>query len=160
MNPSIKELQETKLIGQKAEMTFGNNQSLGLWKEFMRRRAEIKNAADSNVYAVDVYEGTRFFQNFDPPARFEKWAAIKVDSFDSIPQGMERLILPGGTYAVFEYKGKASEIDKTYQYIFGIWLPNSNYELDDRPHFALMGEKYKGEDSSSEEELWVPVVGN
>jgi AraC family transcriptional regulator len=29
--------------------------------------------------------------------------------------------------------------------------------MDGRPYFALMGEKYKGEQPDSEEEFWVPV---
>ena len=57
----------------------------------------------------------------------------------------------------FLHRGPASEGMKTYQYIFQTWLPVSGYRLDDRPHFAVMGEKYKKEDPDSEEEIWVPV---
>ena len=38
--------------------------------------------------------------------------------------------------------------------------PKSKYELDKRPHFALMGEEYKNEDPDSEEELWFPIKIN
>ncbi|RYE38364.1 MAG: GyrI-like domain-containing protein, partial [Sphingobacteriales bacterium] len=41
--------------------------------------------------------------------------------------------------------------------IFTEWLPNSAYELDDRPHFELLGSKYKNDDAESEEEIFVPV---
>jgi AraC family transcriptional regulator len=37
------------------------------------------------------------------------------------------------------------------------WLPDSGFELDNRPHFAVMGEKYKRDDDASEEEIWIPV---
>ena len=70
---------------------------------------------------------------------------------------MVTIKIPEGLYAVFLYKGKASEAPKTYQYIFGNWIPNSDHTLDDRPHFALMGKKYKNEDPNSEEELWIPI---
>jgi AraC family transcriptional regulator len=36
-------------------------------------------------------------------------------------------------------------------------LPNSAYELDDREHFELLGEKYKNNDPNSEEEIWIPI---
>jgi AraC family transcriptional regulator len=36
-------------------------------------------------------------------------------------------------------------------------LPASGYELDDRPHFEILGERYKNNDPDSEEELWFPV---
>jgi AraC family transcriptional regulator len=29
--------------------------------------------------------------------------------------------------------------------------------MDDRPYFALMGDKYKGEVLDSEEEFWIPI---
>ncbi len=77
---------------------------------------------------------------------------------------METLILPGGLYAVFLYKGPAGAGSKLYQYIFETWLANSEFLLDNRPHFALMGGKYKNEDPNSEEEIWIPIkpktIGN
>lgn len=93
----------------------------------------------------------------DPGKEFEKWAGVKVHGFENIPNDMHELVIPKGEYAVFNYKGKPSEAHRTYQYIYGNWIPNSYYVLDDRPHFALMGEKYKGERPDSEEELWIPV---
>jgi AraC family transcriptional regulator len=41
--------------------------------------------------------------------------------------------------------------------MFREWLPASGYELDDRPHFEILGERYKNNDPDSEEELWFPV---
>jgi len=29
--------------------------------------------------------------------------------------------------------------------------------LDNRPHFEVLGEKYKNGDPESEEEIWIPV---
>ena len=70
---------------------------------------------------------------------------------------MDTLILPGGLYAVFVHKGPASEGLRTYEYIFGKWLPASDFLLDDRPHFALIGKRYKHKDPNSEEEIWIPI---
>lgn len=44
-----------------------------------------------------------------------------------------------------------------FQYIFGTWLPASGYYLDNRPHFEILGHKYKNNDPDSEEEIWIPV---
>ena len=70
---------------------------------------------------------------------------------------METYILPGGLYAVFLHKGAATTGPKTFQYIFGTWLPESDYSLDIRPHFEILGEKYKNDDPDSEEEIWIPI---
>ena len=36
-------------------------------------------------------------------------------------------------------------------------MPASEYILDKRPHFEILGEKYKNDDPASEEEVWIPV---
>lgn len=157
MEPEIEQIKEIKLIGNKRKMSFANNKTRALWQDFMPRRREITDSMSSDLYSVEIYEDPMFFKNFDPAREFEKWAAVKVRGFDNLPDGLETLIIPVGKYAVFHYKGKPSEAQRTYQYIYGQWIPNSEYELDDRPHFALMGEKYKGDDPESEEELWIPI---
>ena len=69
---------------------------------------------------------------------------------------MESLTLPSGLYAVFHYKGLSSD-PSIFQYIFATWLPQSDYILDDRPHFEVLGEKYKNDDPDSEEDIYIPV---
>jgi AraC family transcriptional regulator len=157
MEPRIEESNEKKLIGKKIGMSFGNNKTLELWKSFSPRKKEITNAVNSNLFAVHVYNDTKFFVNFNPLKEFDSWAAIEVSDFDTIPKDLENLVITKGKYAVFQYKGKPSEAQATFQYIYGKWLPDSVYEMDNRPYFALMGDKYKGEDYESEEEFWVPI---
>jgi AraC family transcriptional regulator len=71
---------------------------------------------------------------------------------------MSILTIPAGTYAVFKHKGIASDFFRTSQEIFGTWLPNSNYILEDRPHFEIMDNNYKGpNDSESEEDVYIPI---
>jgi AraC family transcriptional regulator len=88
---------------------------------------------------------------------FDKWAAVEVPDFNMVPGNMDTITLPGGLYAVFSYKGPASAVSKLYQYIFQDWLPEAAFLLDNRPHFALMGAKYKAEGLNSEEEIWIPI---
>jgi AraC family transcriptional regulator len=156
MQPRIETLKEKKLVGKSIRMSLANNKTFELWGGFMPIRKEIKNNIGSALYSVEVYD-SEHFNNFNPQREFEKWASLEVTDHNSIPQGLEALTLPTGLYAVFIHRGPASEGPKTYTYIFQTWLPGSEYVLDDRPHFALMGEKYKNEDPSSEEELWIPI---
>jgi AraC family transcriptional regulator len=156
MQPKIEVLKEKRLMGKRIQMSFSDNKTFELWQSFMPRRKEIANNIGLELYSVEIYQ-PHFFDNFDPTAIFEKWATIEVKDFSAIPAGLEQLLVPSGLYAVFIHKGPASDGPKTYQYIFGTWLPNSGFLLDNRPHFALMGEKYKNNDPSSEEELWIPI---
>ncbi len=156
MKPGIENLKEKKFVGKRIKMSFSNNKTFELWNSFMPQRKEISNNIGKELYSIEIYKPA-FFDNFDPDSTFEKWAAIEVTDFKSIPAGMEQLTTPKGLYAIFVHKGPASDGPKTYQFIFQTWLPASGYVLDNRPHFAVMGEKYKQDDPASEEKLWIPV---
>jgi AraC family transcriptional regulator len=157
MQPRIESLSEKKLTGLHCTMSLVNNKTFELWNNFMKRRKEIENNLSADLISMQVYDASYSFQFFNPTATFEKWATTEVADFNSIPDGMQTFILSGGLYAVFIHKGDASTAAKTFQYIFGAWLPNSQYTLDFRPHFELLGEKYKNNDPSSEEEIWIPI---
>ncbi len=123
----------------------------------MPKRKEIQNNISTDLISMQVYDSTYSFDNFDINAYFEKWAVVEVADFESFPNGMKSFVLEGGLYAVFDYKGNGSDAAQTFQYIFQTWLPNSNYKLDNRPHFELLGAKYKNNDPNSEEEIWIPI---
>ncbi len=155
LQPRIETLQEKKLIGKHLIMSFADNKTGELWRSFMPQRKAITNAIGTDLYSMQLYSPD-FFKQFNPHATFEKWAVVEVSDFNSIPDGMEAFTLVGGLYVVFLHKGSNTDTS-TFQYIFSTWLPNSEYLLDDRPHFELLGEKYKNGDPDSEEEFWVPL---
>ena len=156
LNPRFEILNEKKFVGKSLKMSFADNKTFELWREFMPRRNEIKNNIGDELFSIEVYpEG--FFKNFDPTSLFEKQAAVEVTDFENIPDAMKSLTSPKGLYAVFVYKEKSSIAAKFYQNIFQNWLPNSEFSLDARPHFAVMGEKYKNDSDDSEEEIFIPV---
>jgi AraC family transcriptional regulator len=156
MIPRIETLKEKLLIGKKIVMSFTDNKTPELWKSFMPRRKEIENSISLELFSIEVYK-PNYFDSFNPNTEFEKWAAVEVTDWKTIPKNMDIIKFPAGLYAVFVHKGPDSDAPKTYGYIFTAWLPHSEYLLDDRPHFALMGEKYKYEDINSEEEIWIPI---
>jgi len=157
MEPRIETLNQKTLVGKRMTMSFSNNKTFELWKSFMPHKKEIQNVVGTDLFSVEIYNDTNFFKNFNPNKEFEKWAAVEISELKNIPDEMEPITIPKGLYAVFSHKGPASEGPKTYQYIFGTWLPNSKYVLDNRPHLAIMGEKYKNNSPDSEEELWIPI---
>ena len=156
MLPRLETLSEKKLVGIRLDMSFDNNKTRDLWQSFMPRRKEIKNHLNKDFYSIEIYK-PHFFDQYNPDTEFQKWAAIEVTDFDQVPNEMNTIVLPSGLYVVFLHKGPASDGPITYQYIFGTWIPNSEFEIDNRPHFALMGQKYKHDDPDSEEEIWIPV---
>jgi AraC family transcriptional regulator len=155
-NPEIKFLSEKKLVGNRLKMSLAENKTHELWRGFMPRRKEIKNNVSAELFSMQVYDASFDFKKFDPLIPFEKWAAVEVTDFNSIPPGMEKYTLSGGRYAVFIHKGSSTDLS-TFQFIFGSWLPASGFDLDHREHFELLGDKYKNNQPDSEEEIWIPI---
>lgn len=151
----IGNLKQKKLVGIRLTMSIADNRTGELWKSFITRRREITNNLTNDLISMQVYKPTHF-ADFSPTNEFEKWAVVEVTDFESVPNDMETFTLTGGLYAVFDYKGSSTD-SSIFQYIFKTWLPNSNYMLDDRPHFEVLGEKYKNADPNSEEEIWIPI---
>jgi len=155
MTPRIENLSDKKLIGKRLTMSLANNKTGELWQNFMPKRREITNNVSNVLISMQVYKPTHF-ADFKPTNEFEKWATVEVTNFESVPTEMETFSLAGGLYVVFDYKGSSND-PSIFQYIFGTWLPSSEYLLDDRPHFEVLGDKYKNNDPNSEEEIWIPI---
>lgn len=155
LQPRIIELQPKTLAGKQVRMNLVQIQTGKLWQSFMQQRKHLA-AANEQLYSLQVYSAD-YFTAFNPANDFTKWALAEVNDTAPLPEGFEYVHLPGGLYAVFDHKGRSPEI---FQRIFTEWLPQSGYELDHRPHFELLGEKYKNNSDESEEEIWIPVKRN
>ncbi|MEM9678809.1 MAG: GyrI-like domain-containing protein [Bacteroidota bacterium] len=155
LQPRIVELQEKNLIGVSVTMSVTHNLTGQLWGSFMPRRSEITHRANTDFMSMQIYDEA-YFKGFSPTREFTKWAAVEVSNNTIIPKGMSTMTIPSGLYAVFDYKGMSGN-PAIFQYIFSEWLPQSEYQLDHRPHFEVLGEKYKNNDPNSEEEIWIPI---
>jgi AraC family transcriptional regulator len=153
----IEYLSPKNLVGLHTKMSLSDNKTAVLWQKFMVRRKEIIGSLSNDLFSMQVYDKTKDFKKFDQNTVFEKWAAIEVNVSNQAPDGFEDYSLHGGMYAVFIYKGLPDNFHHAFNYIFNIWLPNSDFVLDDREHFEILGEKYKQNDPSSEEEVWIPI---
>lgn len=142
-------------MGKRLTMSLADNKTGELWKNFMPKRREITNHLTNDLISMQVYKPAHFAE-FKLTNEFEKWATVEVANFDHVPGDMETYTLPEGLYAIFDYKGSSSD-PRIFQYIFGTWLPNSDYVLDNRPHFEVLGDNYKNNDPASEEEIWIPI---
>jgi len=156
MIPKIETINEKKLVGKRMTMCYADYRIGELWGSFMPRRKEITNTLTNDLISLVVYAPNHFI-NFKPTNEFERWATVEVENFNKVPDEMETYNLSSGLYAVFNYKGMSSGAPAFFHYIYTEWVPNSNYILDDRAHFEVLGEKYKNNDPSSEEEIWIPI---
>lgn len=157
LEPKINTIAEIRLVASVCDMSFAEDKTGQLWRSFSPAIKNIPNKKNHFKYSVQIFPSTNFFKDFDPTSTFKKYAAVEADISESLPENLEVLTIPSGLYAIFTYIGKPSEAEKTYHYIYYQWLKESGFELDERPHFAIMGDKYIGEHPDSEEELFIPV---
>ena len=156
MEPRFEELKEKILVGKRLDMCFADLKTYDLWHSFMPIKHLIPNQVGEELYSVEVYR-RNFFREYNEKALFQKWATVEVADFGEVPEEFETQVVPKGLYAVFTHKGSYLGAPETYHFIFHEWLPFSQFFLDDRPHLAIMGNKYKGDSDESEEEIWIPI---
>ncbi|WP_435623594.1 GyrI-like domain-containing protein [Flagellimonas sp.] len=155
MQPRIEKLSKKKLVGISMVMSVLDNKTGQLWGQFGPKINGIKTRISDDKISMQVYPKS-YFDTFNPKLEFEKWATVEVEDFTDVPQGMKTFVLGEGLYAVFDYKGLSTD-NSIFQYIFSEWIPRSNYVLDDRPHFEVLGPNYRNNDHESEEEIWIPI---
>ncbi|WP_296317410.1 GyrI-like domain-containing protein [Winogradskyella sp. UBA3174] len=152
MKPKLIYISEKRIIGMKSSMyhnEYGN--IIKLWKRFMPSKNKIENILNKDFIALQTYSD---FNDFEKP--FDIWACVGVSNLETIPKEMKGFTIPEGEYAVFLHKGM--DTLKAYQQIMTEWLPNSGFKVDDRPHFQVMGEKYKNGSPDSEEDFYIPIT--
>lgn len=150
-------LESKIIVGHSLRMSLANNLTGKLWSSFMPKRKMVEGRKDENFFSIQIYDALLDISKFDPTNEFTKFAGVEVEMESSQHGEFETLELISGLYAVFLHKGSAQEFPKTMGYIFGSWLPSSDYQLDHRPHFELLGSNYKKNDPTSEEEVWIPI---
>ena len=153
--PRFETLETTLLVGKSLQMSRVQDQTAGLWREFMPSRDRVEKRLSEGFISLQVYpQGPQ--QIADPAALFTKWALVEVADFESVPEGMDSFTLEGGLYAVFDHQGPATDLS-TVMFIFGDWLQQAPYVLDDRPHFERLPVDYQPLDPNAREEFWIPV---
>lgn len=157
MEPRIETRASTTLVGMRNRAATGGGGTAELWRRFMPERNEIGERVGADLISMRIFHRAPR-EPLTPATPFDEWAAVEVSVAEPVPSGMEFYVVPSGMYAVFCHRGPASTFPQTAHYIFATWLPSSSYELDTRPHLAVMGADYRLDDPNAEEEIWVPVT--
>jgi AraC family transcriptional regulator len=141
-DPEIKTIAAKQLAGICIRTNLAQNQNFELWSRFMPQRSSIPNQIGASLYSIEFFDEVENFHAFTALTFFTKWAAVEVSITDKLPEGISTLNLVGGLYAA----------------IYTQWLPQSGYQADhNRAQFEVMGEKYKRDDDTSEEEVFIPI---
>ena len=157
MDFKIETWPKTLVIGKSLKMSVAQNKTKELWQPCVPELLHTKHRTSVDMISLQVYPADYSFIKFNPNTAFTKWACVSVSQIQDLPPGYDFFTIPSGLYVVFSHKGLASNAGKTFGYIYGEWLPNSVYAIDNRPHFEVLGRKYKNNSIDSEEDIWIPI---
>lgn len=153
--PEIIWMEETKTAGIRGTTSLFDNRLPGLWERFLA--LDQKNSGTGNIrYCICETQQTSYTKNGD--VLFSVMVGSPVTDYHNLPPGLAEKTLHAGKYAVFTHRGDFGKLYKTYQYIFGTWLPSAKEELDDREDF----EQYERavispDDPDNEVKIYIPV---
>lgn len=127
------------------------------WYELKQHLDCIQRKNEKVMYGLEDYS-----EDFcvDPLA-FYYMAAVEVDKDDKLPAGMVRKVIPKAEYAVFPVKGNNAngEIGQAFRYIYDVWLPNSEYCIDERilADFEYYDERWDCQSKAAQLEIYIPI---
>jgi AraC family transcriptional regulator len=149
--PVIKSINAIYLIGLSKEINRSESHKIvELWKSFMPIASGMKAGKSTAYFAVQIYQD---FSGNEKP--YTIWAATEKAQHKTVPDQLKHLQIPSGLYAVVELHGM--DIAGLYQNFMSAWLPQSDYTIDNRPHFQIMGEDYKNGSPDSKEHVCIPI---
>ena len=153
MFKEILDREEIKLVGVEGHFTETNSHELpALWQQFMLRLGEIKSATGKVVYGLcEAHPGSKNTEEFSYTA------CIEVSDFEGMPHGMIAKTAPQSSYAVFTHRGLIEDVGETLKYIYGTWLPSSEYERGEHLELQVFDERFKPGSDDSEVDIYVPV---
>lgn len=156
MNYRIINFSGIKLAGFSSQMSFTTFNPAPLWQKLMPIKRIHGLTHNPGNFSVKTH-----FETLppSPDAIFRLWAALEINGQEELPEDMELLEVPAGTYAVFEYLGLAAHFVPFYIRILSKELPALGYQPDLRPQFEYLPADYDPQSESSREEIWIPVRG-
>lgn len=154
MEPEIVKRSEIKVIGS-ARQYSEEDLDLDLdtlWSAFRENIGQITNRVGSDAFGI--YEE---YQESENTVGFSYICSIEVSDFDRVPDGMLARTIPAHLYAVFRHDGPISSLPETMKYIWGSWLPKSDYEYVEKPDFELFSPEAQPKGADKALFLHIPV---
>ena len=151
LKPEIVCKDEKLLVGIARKINQSENVKCGLilkiQGEFMKMADIIENKVNTNLYyAVYDYDSIDIWKE-DDEINYTYYYCVEVSRCEKIPEGMVKKVIPQAKYAVFTFNTKDNTLNgekltqPVYDYIDGIWLPNSGFELAETSDYEVINEE-------------------
>ncbi|MFB9328135.1 GyrI-like domain-containing protein [Paenibacillus aurantiacus] len=83
-------------------------------------------------------------------------AGVETELSSRVPEGMFAYAIPAGEYVSLTHRGPVSRINDTFERLIS-WLTSNGYEPYDVVCFEVYDERFRGEDDTSEFDIYVQV---
>ena len=153
MEPEIVIRSEMKVIGIASSYQDEDLNLETLWSAFRPSVSQITNRVGTDAFGI--YEE---YHEKEDNVGLRYICSVEVADFDNVPEGMTPRIIPEHLYVAFRHQGPLSFLPETLKYIWGSWLPKSNYEYVEKPDFELYAPGTQPEDTDKILFLYIPVV--
>ena len=151
--PQVIEREPFSVIGLVYQGPMGNHEGLAdLWHGWERRSGEIQPKAAENLAFGVFYSSPAQVQQ----GEFTYLAGSPVTIAAEVPEGMERIAVPGGSFASLTHKGPMEDLAATYQALFQ-WIDDSGRAVDDRPGYELYDGRFNPVSPDNEIDLFISV---
>lgn len=143
---------ETKVQNVYADYQDFNKTLVPLWNNFLEEAIHINERLD---FAIGLIKYDEFLLDEEEQSYI---AAVAVSGFSNIPKNMITLKIPAQTYAVFTNTGLGDKSSLTMNYIYGTWLPQSQYRRSKTDDFERFDNRYSLGVQSSVSEYYLPIT--
>ncbi|MBN2220147.1 MAG: AraC family transcriptional regulator [Kosmotogaceae bacterium] len=82
---------------------------------------------------------------------------ITVPQDTRVDGDIGKMIVPAGEYAVAHFELDSTEYAQAWDWVYGVWLPESGYIPDDRPSFEMYPDVESSEEGKKVVEICVPI---
>ncbi|KOY81530.1 AraC family transcriptional regulator [Lysinibacillus macroides] len=155
--PAIIHLPSKKITGYIYETFLQDeqyyNDILGFYLDFGQNQyyEQLSHKAAPNMaYGIST--------NFQENGEFSFIVGEEVHTFEeNLAAGFFNLEIPAGKYAEFTVNSTAKGIQNTRRYIYGVWLPNSNYERDTGPDFEITDVMHSIYPHDMKMKIYIPI---
>ena len=132
------------------------NEIFNLWQAFWLMVQKGKIALENSgcvgacLHGIDMRDNEIFIY----------YAGIEIDQTFQILKEMKSVNIPESTYAVFKHKGPISEIEQTYDRIYGSWVPlTGNTPTMDLDIIVVVDQRFKSQSNNSVIDILIPIQG-
>lgn len=157
IEPRFEEREEFVIAGYRKHTAEGFHVIGEAWFELKSSLNAIERKNEHTMYGFEDYS-----EEFcSEPLSFYYMAGVEVGKDTPLPEGMYRKVVPKAEYAVFTVNGNnaGGEIGKAFRYIYFVWLPNSEYCMDENAlfDFEYYDERWDCQFGAAQMDIYVPV---